>query len=70
MQRIKKETVKEKIYRAAARIFYERDGEIEIDDNAAVSIGSDNGAYVQAWIWVSDDDVDAIINGKRMKGEI
>lgn len=30
------------------------DGEIEVDDEAAVSIGTDGGAYVQAWLWVSD----------------
>jgi hypothetical protein len=28
------------------------DGELEIDDNALVSHGDDNGAYVQAWVWV------------------
>ena len=28
------------------------DGELEIDDNAIVSYGEDNGAYVQAWVWV------------------
>ncbi len=28
------------------------DGELEIDDDAAVSIGSDEGAYVQMWQWI------------------
>jgi len=28
------------------------EGELEIDDNAVVSYGGDNGAYVQAWLWV------------------
>jgi hypothetical protein len=32
-----------------------RDGEIEIDEDAVVSIGDDSGAYVQAWLWVSDE---------------
>lgn len=32
------------------------DGELEIDDNAVVSHGTDNGAYVQAWVWVSFAD--------------
>jgi hypothetical protein len=27
-------------------------GELEIDDDAAVSYGGENGAYVQAWLWV------------------
>ena len=39
-------------YRAAAKAQYQREGEIEIDDNAVVSYGSDPGAYVQAWVWV------------------
>lgn len=32
-----------------------RDGELEIDDNATVSEGEDDGAYIQAWLWVSGD---------------
>ena len=39
----------------AARAQYEDEGTIEIDDTAVVSRGSDNGAYVQAWVWVEDD---------------
>ena len=30
-----------------------RDGELELDDDAEVSEGGDNGAYVQTWRWVS-----------------
>lgn len=30
-----------------------REGDIEIDADAAVSGGGPNGAYVQAWLWVS-----------------
>ena len=26
--------------------------ELEIDCNAEVSLGSDNGCFVQAWLWV------------------
>jgi hypothetical protein len=36
------------------------DGEIEVDDTAQVSIDKDEngpGAYVQAWIYVSDDEL-------------
>jgi hypothetical protein len=29
-----------------------REGELEIDDNAVVSWSADNGAYVQAWLWI------------------
>jgi hypothetical protein len=31
-------------------------GHPEIDDDAKVSEGGDNGAYVQAWVWVSFED--------------
>lgn len=30
----------------------QKDGELEIDDDAIVSISEDGGAYVQAWVWV------------------
>ena len=29
------------------------DGELELDPDAVVSEGGDNGAYVQVWAWVS-----------------
>lgn len=29
-----------------------REGELEIDEEAVVSEGYDNGAYVAAWVWV------------------
>jgi len=44
---------------AAARSLYQSEGEIEIDDNARVSRAEgnpDNGAFVQAWVWVSDEE--------------
>src|SRR5215472_14714934 len=31
---------------------YAREGEIEFDEDARISEGDDNGAYVQAWVWV------------------
>lgn len=34
------------------------DGEIEIDEGAVVSLSDDGGAYVQAWVWISDDKED------------
>ena len=43
-------------YRKAAKEAYHRDGEIEIDDNAIVS-HSEDGAYVQAWVWISIDEL-------------
>lgn len=40
---------------AMAQDKYAREGELEIDDDALVSEGGDNGAYVQAWRWVEFD---------------
>lgn len=39
-------------YRHAADERWAREGEIEVDESAVVSEGDDNGAYVQAWVWV------------------
>ena len=36
---------------------HQRDGEIEIDGNAIVSMGDDAGAYVMAWIWIGDSEL-------------
>ena len=44
-------------YRAAAKECFHQDGELEIDDNAKVSL-SDGGAYVAAWVWISDSEVE------------
>ena len=45
-------------FRKAARDQYQREGEIEIDDSAIVS-DSEDGAYVQAWVWVDRSDLPA-----------
>ena len=39
---------------AIARREYQTD-DIEIDDNAKISRTDENGAWVQAWVWVSDE---------------
>lgn len=39
-----------------ARKEHQRDGECEIDNDAKLSEGGDNGTYVQAWVWVSFED--------------
>lgn len=47
--------------REAANRLHHDEGTLEIDDNAKVSRGDDNpdhGAYVAAWVWVPDEDVD------------
>jgi hypothetical protein len=53
---MKQPTRKEMI--AAARGLYQSD-DIEIDDNAKLSRAEgnpENGAFVQAWVWVSDEE--------------
>jgi len=37
-----------------------KDGELEVDDDARVSGAVDDGigAYVQAWIWISADELE------------
>ena len=45
-------------YRAAAKEKH-REGELEIDDKATVGTSDfpgEDGAYVQAWLWVTDED--------------
>lgn len=39
-------------FRTRAKELYHEDGEIEVDSDACVSIGDDDGAYVAAWVWV------------------
>ena len=33
-----------------------RDGEVEIDNPTVVSLSASGGAYVQGWLWVSDEE--------------
>jgi ribosomal protein L12E/L44/L45/RPP1/RPP2 len=51
-------------YREAADNEYGRDGECEIDDGAPVSRGDDPGAYVQAWVWVSNAEAGIASDGE------
>jgi hypothetical protein len=44
-------------YRKAAYRLFQKDGELEVDDAAIVSVGSDDGAYVQAWVWVDNEAI-------------
>ena len=43
-------------YRKAAKTRYHVEGEVEIDPKAPVSRVYRNGAYVQAWVWVYNED--------------
>jgi len=44
-------------YQNAARRSFGRDGEIEIDQDAGVSVSGDGGAYVQGWLYCSHEDL-------------
>lgn len=44
--------IREQRIREMAFDEYHDDGTIEIDSDAKVSEGTENGAYVQAWVWV------------------
>lgn len=44
-------------YIAAAGRLHARDNDLEIDGDAKVSIGDDDGAYVQAWVWVPKSEL-------------
>lgn len=58
MEHITRTNDEEAAIRSIAKGIWEKEGEIEIDDNAVVS-QSERGAYVAAWVWVYlDDDED------------
>ena len=44
-------------YIKAALKIYQQDGEVDIDQNCAISYSEDGGAYVAAWVWVPDSAV-------------
>ena len=43
-------------------------GELEIDDTAIISKGEDEGAYVQAWIWVTDEEAGIAHSEEKLNG--
>lgn len=43
-------------YTKAAFEARNRDGELEIDSRTVVSESDDGGAYVMAWVWVTDEE--------------
>lgn len=56
-------------YRKQAKERFHKEGELEVDDRAVVSKGEDDGAYVQAWVWVSDNNGDPteVLRLQRMR---
>jgi len=55
LEHVTKQCRKQKIINRAKQM-YHREGEIEIDDNARLSEGDDDGCYVQAWVWVPNEE--------------
>ncbi|MDG9928774.1 MULTISPECIES: hypothetical protein [unclassified Pseudomonas] len=55
-------------FRVAATEQWHREGEVEIDENAVVSIGEDDGAYVQAWVWVDRIDLSPAVETPAASG--
>jgi hypothetical protein len=53
---VKSEGKSDDWYRDRAEKLHCVDGEIEVDSNARISRGDDHGAYVEAWVWVPDDE--------------
>ena len=47
-----------KRYRKKARESWGKQEDIEVDNDAQVSL-ADGGAYVQAWVWVEEDRLHA-----------
>jgi hypothetical protein len=65
VQEIKEERPTKGMYRRAAQLFRAKDGSLEVDDNAEVSLGDDEGAYVQCWCWVEDELVAKAFSGGK-----
>lgn len=53
-------------FRTAAASDHHVDGEVEIDDGGEVSF-SDEGAYVQAWVWVPRHRAEEILKSQNIK---
>lgn len=52
----------------AARNVHHEDGSCEIDDGAVCSIGDiEEGCYVQAWVWISADDIAEVKGDKKVE---
>lgn len=54
-QKVAAEEERRKAIVELAQETYHCEGSVEIDDDAKLSEGDDNGIYVQAWVWVDLD---------------
>jgi hypothetical protein len=55
----------ELLYLETANDAWGREGELEFDDNAAVNLSHDRGAYVMGWRWVDQDSLPPVSNLAR-----
>lgn len=53
-----KRSAAEALFLKEAQEHHGRDGELEFDDNAVVSISEDRGAYVMGWTWIYLSDIE------------
>ena len=49
------EEVQKAVIEMARSLYEGTDGDIEVDDDASIS-PSEGGTWVQAWVWVPDDE--------------
>jgi hypothetical protein len=62
----------DKQYLAAAKAIFQKDGELEFDDKLGthlVSTGDKDGAYVQCWRFIYDDQVRDRLNWEKSEEE-
>ena len=57
--------ISEDDYRRTCAEIFVRDGDLEMDAKAEVSVGDDPGAYVQVWKWVSNAFVRKVLQKPR-----
>jgi hypothetical protein len=55
----------EKWYRQRARQLYQEEGELEVDDDALVSVADGSGAYVQGWVWVDSEEDEVTVDADQ-----
>lgn len=67
-RRTAQDTERDNLIVQIARDNHERDGVLEIDSPTVISEGDDNGAYVQAWVWVGFDGTELDKEGEEHAG--
>jgi hypothetical protein len=47
-------------YRSAAQLIFGIDGDVEVKDDAEVRQSEEGGRWVQAWVFVADEEVEEL----------